>query len=51
MDMRPKPAGDVVRTCADIALAERDLGFRPRTSLDDGITDFVGWFKSYPTRS
>lgn len=50
MDMRPKPAGDVVRTCADIALAERDLGFRPRTSLDDGITDFVGWFKSYPTR-
>jgi UDP-glucuronate 4-epimerase len=51
MDMRPKPAGDVVRTCADIALAERDLGFRPRTSLDDGITDFVGWFKTYPTRS
>lgn len=51
MDMRPKPAGDVVRTCADIALAERDLGFRPGTSLDDGIADFVGWFKTYSARS
>lgn len=47
MDMKPKPAGDVARTYADIALAERDLGFKPKTSLDDGITDFVAWFKRY----
>lgn len=47
MDMQPKPAGDVVRTCADITLAERDLGFRPRTPLETGIADFVGWFKAF----
>lgn len=47
MEMKPKPAGDVLRTYADIALAERDLGFRPRTRLDDGIADFVEWFRGY----
>lgn len=47
MEMKPKPAGDVLRTYADIALAERDLGFRPRTRLEDGIADFVAWFRGY----
>lgn len=47
MEMKPKPAGDVLRTYADIALAERDLGFRPRTGLREGIADFVEWFRGY----
>ncbi len=47
MEMKPKPAGDVLRTYADIALAERDLGFRPATRLEDGIADFVEWFRGY----
>ncbi|MGI6852365.1 NAD-dependent epimerase/dehydratase family protein [Mesorhizobium sp. 1B3] len=47
MEMKPKPAGDVLRTYADITLAERDLGFKPRTRLDDGIADFVEWFRGY----
>ncbi|MGO4833367.1 NAD-dependent epimerase/dehydratase family protein, partial [Rhizobiaceae sp. 2RAB30] len=47
MEMKPKPAGDVLRTYADIALAERDLGFRPATKLVDGIADFVEWFRGY----
>jgi UDP-glucuronate 4-epimerase len=47
MEMKPKPAGDVLRTYADITLAERDLGFRPRTTLEDGIADFVEWFRGY----
>ena len=47
MEMKPKPAGDVLRTYADIALAERDLGFRPATRLEDGIADFVQWFRGY----
>ncbi|MGB3389902.1 MAG: NAD-dependent epimerase/dehydratase family protein [Pseudaminobacter sp.] len=47
MEMRPKPAGDVLKTYADIDRAAKDLGFRPRTPLDDGIADFVAWFKAY----
>ncbi|HTV67291.1 MAG TPA: NAD-dependent epimerase/dehydratase family protein, partial [Rhizobiaceae bacterium] len=39
LEMRDKPAGDVLRTYADIALAERDLGFSPKTKLQDGIAD------------
>lgn len=43
-EMRPRPKGDVPRTYADITLAQRDLGFAPKTKLSDGIADFVGWF-------
>jgi UDP-glucuronate 4-epimerase len=47
MEMKPKPAGDVLRTFADIRLAERDLGFQPKTALEDGMADFVDWFRTY----
>ena len=47
LEMRPKPAGDVVRTYADIELAARALGFRPAVPLDEGIADFVDWFRTY----
>jgi UDP-glucuronate 4-epimerase len=47
MEMKPKPAGDVLRTFADITLAERDLGFQPKTALEDGMADFVDWFRTY----
>jgi UDP-glucuronate 4-epimerase len=49
MNMKPKPAGDVLRTFADISLAERDLGFKPKTRLEDGMADFVDWFRTYPS--
>jgi len=45
MEMKPKPKGDVERTAADITLAARDLGFSPTTRLEDGIADFVAWFR------
>ncbi len=47
MEMKPKPKGDVLRTFADITLAQRDLGFQPKTRLEDGIADFVGWYAAY----
>jgi len=43
-DMQP---GDVKETYADIAAAQRDLGFSPKTSIDDGIPDFVNWYREY----
>jgi len=44
LDMQP---GDIAETYADISAAERDLGFRPTTSIQDGIPQFVSWFRRY----
>jgi UDP-glucuronate 4-epimerase len=40
-------AGDVKETYADIEAARRDLGFEPKTSIDEGIPRFVDWYRSY----
>ncbi|MEV7192247.1 NAD-dependent epimerase/dehydratase family protein [Streptomyces sp. NPDC093510] len=37
LDPRPGSHGDARRTAADIALAARAFGYRPRTELDDGL--------------
>lgn len=50
MEYKPKPPGDVTMTYADIALAERDLGFAPKTTIQDGMADFVDWFRGYNGR-
>ena len=39
--------GDVKETYADIAPARRDLGFDPRTPIDEGLPRFVAWFREY----
>lgn len=43
----PMQPGDVARTYADIEASRRDLGFAPRTSLEDGIARFVEWYRGY----
>lgn len=43
----PMQPGDVTETHADIAEATRDLGFAPRTRLEDGVPRFVEWFRRY----
>ena len=44
MDMQP---GDVLRTYADVSDLERDIGFKPSTSIEDGLKKFVEWYKDY----
>jgi UDP-glucuronate 4-epimerase len=39
--------GDVKETYADIEAATRDLGFHPRTAIDDGLPKFVDWYRKY----
>ena len=39
--------GDVKESFADIADAERDFGFKPTTSISEGIPKFVEWYKEY----
>jgi len=43
----PLQAGDVPATCADVSLLERETGFRPRVSIEEGISRFVEWFREY----
>lgn len=43
----PMQAGDVVRTYADTSLLERRFGYRPTTTLHEGIGHFIDWYKIY----
>ncbi len=44
MDMQP---GDVPATYADVDDLIRDVGFKPSTSIEDGVAKFVDWYQSY----
>ena len=44
---KPLQPGDVPETFADIAGAATDLGFAPKTGIEEGLDRFVAWFKSY----
>jgi UDP-glucose 4-epimerase len=41
----PPRAGEVVHSVADVAHAKRVLGYVPRVGLDDGLREFVDWYK------
>lgn len=42
--MLPMQAGDVYQTYADTSLLERDYGYRPTTTLEEGLKRFVEWY-------
>ena len=39
--------GDVTETFADVADLMRDVGFRPETPIEDGLRDFVAWYRGH----
>ena len=43
----PMQAGDVPVTYADVTPLERDFGFKPSTSLREGLRAFAEWYKEY----
>jgi UDP-glucuronate 4-epimerase len=45
VERREPFAGDMPVTCADLAKAERLLGYRPRVSLAEGVREFARWFR------
>jgi UDP-glucuronate 4-epimerase len=47
MELLPMQPGDVPATYADIEDLTRDFGFRPQTSIRDGIRRFVEWYREY----
>ena len=47
LEPMPMQAGDVPETCADLSAIERDHGYKPTTTIDEGIPRFVDWYKAY----
>ena len=47
----PLQPGDVLKTSADISLARSELGFEPKTSIEEGLKLFLDWFAEYQLRS
>ena len=42
--------GEVKETCADITAINRDFGFSPTTTIEEGIPRFVQWYRDYHGR-
>ena len=47
LKLLPMQPGDVLETFADIKHSTEELGFSPKTNLDEGIPRFVEWFQEY----
>ena len=47
VNFQPMQPGDVKETYADIEASQRDFGFSPKTSIDQGIPDFVEWYRDF----
>jgi UDP-glucuronate 4-epimerase len=46
-EMLPMQPEDVPATYADIEDLARDVGFKPSTTIEDGIARFASWFREY----
>ncbi len=46
-ELVPMQPGDVPVTYADTTPLEEDFGFKPSTSLRDGLREFAEWYKGY----
>lgn len=47
MELLPMQPGDVPSTMADVSELEAAVGFRPRTSVEEGVRRFVEWYRQY----
>ena len=45
-EFMPMQQGDVLHTYADTSKLERECGYKPTTTLHEGIGKFIDWFKS-----
>ena len=47
IDFQPLQTGDVPETSADISETQRDFGFEPKTTIDEGLPRLVAWYREY----
>ena len=46
----PMQPGDVYETYADVSELMKDYGFKPSTSIEEGLSKFAEWFLEYYTK-
>ena len=46
-ELLPMQPGDVPITYADVSALEKDFGFKPSTSLKNGLRAFAEWYKNF----
>jgi UDP-glucuronate 4-epimerase len=46
-EMLPMQPSDVEATYADVTALERDIGFKPATRIEEGITRFAKWYREF----
>lgn len=51
IDFQPIQAGDVPATYADVSDLVKDLGYKPETTVTQGIAKFMEWYLSYYQRA
>jgi UDP-glucuronate 4-epimerase len=47
INMRPIQPGDVPATYADVADLVANLNYKPETTIQEGIKQFISWYKNY----
>jgi UDP-glucuronate 4-epimerase len=47
LNLLPLQPGDVPDTCADIEDLARDVGYSPGTPVEEGIKEFIAWYRRY----
>ena len=47
LELLPMQPGDVPATMADVTELETAVGFRPRTTVEQGVAAFVSWYTEY----
>ena len=45
IERSPDSPGDVPLTAADLTRSERELGYRPKVGIEEGIRRFVSWYR------
>jgi len=50
LDIKSSPAGSVKRRLADITKIKKLVGWQPETTLDEGLTKTIKWYKIHPSQ-
>ena len=46
-ELLPLQPGDVEHTYADVSSLQRDTGYHPRVSIEEGVEEFIRWYRHY----
>lgn len=47
IEYMPMQLGDIEKTHANINKSKKELGFSPKISIEEGVINFINWYKEY----